>query len=49
MKKNLLLKSVAGFGLGIVLGVISNKIDEYTLAKIEEKEVLDKADSIINN
>ncbi|QDJ97725.1 hypothetical protein PALS2_100 [Staphylococcus phage PALS_2] len=47
--KNLVLKSAVGFAAGIVLGLVSNKIDAYTLAKIEEKEVLDKADSIINN
>ncbi|WRM43365.1 hypothetical protein [Staphylococcus phage LY01] len=47
--KNLVLKSVLGFAAGIVLGLVSNKIDEYTLAKIEEKEVFDKANSIINN
>lgn len=46
MKKNLLLKSVAGFGLGIVLGVVSNKIDDMIMQKEMEKQILKRASEI---
>ncbi|QQM14545.1 hypothetical protein CPT_MarsHill_011 [Staphylococcus phage MarsHill] len=43
MKKNLLLKSVVGFGLGIVLGVVSNKIDDMIMQKEMERQIFKRA------
>ncbi|QQM14548.1 hypothetical protein CPT_MarsHill_014 [Staphylococcus phage MarsHill] len=44
--KKLLLKSAVGFGFGIVLGVVSNKIDDLIMEKEMERQIFKRASEI---